>query len=154
MQKFVNWFRRLFRRKPLDHFVDDVVDFGERTGDVAIGQFRQIAISNVAWGLSCYLVFLMAVRFCGVEVSEMSNAYILLVTGTMLLLNTLPITPGGIGVTEAILLGAIPFSSPEVETAFASALFVYRIYTWLLPFPVGIVAYLTWRHQIRSKKPA
>ena len=79
----------------------------------------------------------------------------LLINGVMLLLNAFPITTGGIGVTETILVALIPFPNNQVQAAFLSALFLYRIYTWLLPMPVGLVAYGSWRrnHKI-TVKPA
>lgn len=150
MQKIINVARRLFRHKPITTLTDAVVDFGGRTSNVAVSNFKPIAISNIAWGLSCFVVFFLSVRFCGIDASSMSTPYVLFIAGLMLLLNSIPITPGGIGISEAILLSVIPFSSPEIETAFTAALFVYRVYTWLMPMPLGIIAYISWRLQIRQ----
>jgi uncharacterized membrane protein YbhN (UPF0104 family) len=150
VQKIVNIARKLIRRKPLTNLSDDVVDFGARTSDVAVTHFKPIAVSNIAWGLSCFVVFLLSVRFCGIDASIMSTPVVLLIAGCMLLLNCIPLTPGGIGISEAVLLSVIPFSGPEVEAAFTAALFVYRVYTWLLPMPLGIVAYITWRLRIKK----
>ncbi len=69
----------------------------------------------------------------------MSNAYILFVMGCMLLLKAFPITPGGIVVTETVLLGVMHFPSPSVQAAFTAAMFLCRIYTCLLPVPVGVM---------------
>lgn len=149
-QKVVNRLLRLIRRNPNPKIEKTIVDFGARTRDVAVDHFKPIAISNIVWGLSCYFVLLLAMRFCGITETDMSNAYILLVTGCMLLLNAFPITPGGIGVTEAILLSFMEFPSPAVQTAFISSMFLYRIYSWLLPMPVGGIAYATWRRQVRN----
>lgn len=149
IQKFANFALKTIRRKPNKNISATIVKFGASMHDVAINHFKPIAISNIAWGFSCYLVLFLALRFCGVDASQMSAAYILLITGLMLLFNAFPITPGGIGVTETILLSIIPFSGPAEQAAFTAALFVYRIYTWLLPMPVGAVAYATWRYQVK-----
>ncbi len=154
IQKISNAFLKIIRKSPNNSIEAKIVDFGAKTRTVAVDHFKSIAVSNVAWGLASYLVLLLASRFCGIDSSAMSNAYILFITGCMLFLNAFPITPGGIGVTETILLTFIPFPSPEVQAAFASALFVYRIYTWLLPLPVGGIAYYTWsRHNKLIPKP-
>lgn len=150
-QKILNGIYWLIRRKPRQDIEKVVVDFGARTHDIALTQFKPISISNIAWGFSCYIALFLAARFCGITSADMSAAYLLFLTGLMLLLNAFPITPGGIGVTETILVTIVPFPNEAVQAAFISALFVYRIYTWLLPMPVGLVAYGSWRHKYKTK---
>lgn len=151
IQNIANRVLRLLRRNPRATIATSVVEFGARTRDVAIKYFRPIAISNIVWGLSCYLVLLLAIRFCGIGAETFSSAYILLIAGVMLFLNAFPITPGGIGVTETILMAIIPFPDAQTQTEFVSALFLYRIYSWLLPMPVGAAAYLNWKRQYKGK---
>lgn len=145
LQSIIRFGLRLIRKSSDNDIVKLVVDFGARTRSVAVDYFASIALSNIVWGLSCYLVLLMAIRFCGIGSDTMSAAYVLLVTGCMLLFNAFPITPGGIGVTETLLLSLMSFPNTQTQTAFTSAMFLYRIYTWVLPMPVGAVAYAFWR---------
>lgn len=151
IQNIANRVLRLLRRNPRATIATSVVDFGARTHDVAVNYFRSIALSNIVWGLTCYFVLLLAIRFCGISSETFSAAYILLIAGVMLFLNAFPITPGGIGVTETILMAIIPFPDAKTQTAFVSALFLYRIYTWLLPLPVGAFAYLNWKRSYKRK---
>ncbi len=146
LQSIVSRVLGLIRRKTDKDIVRIVVDFGARTRDVAVDYFSSIALSNIVWGLSSFVVLLMAIRFCGIDADVMSAPYVLLITGCMLLLNAFPITPGGIGVTETVLITFIVFPTPQTKTAFVSAMFLYRVYTWLLPMPIGALAYLSWRH--------
>lgn len=150
LQKLVDWMFKVVRRKNKFDIEGISVDFGQRTGSVAIDYFKSIALSNLVWGVSCYLVLLLAIRFVGIDSSIFSAAYVFLITGMMLLFNAFPITPGGIGVTETLLVSIIPFPNTEVQTAFMSALFLYRIYTWLLPMPIGAVAYASWQKKYKS----
>ncbi len=151
IQKNTNRVRKLFRKKPVYQVSGQVVDFGAKANKVVHGNFWLIALSNVLWGLSCYGILLLAVRFCGIDSNTMSAAYILLITGTMLVLNSLPLPGSGAGISETILISAMSFPSPQVESAFVAALILYRVFTWLFPFPVGAVAYFTWRYQIRNR---
>ena len=151
IQNIVNWFRKLLRKKPATDIEAGAVDFGQNSKDVALNHFWPIAISNIVWGISCYVILLLATRFCGIDSSVMSSAYLLFITGIMLLLNSMPIPGSGAGVTETILLTNMNFPTPQVQTAFTAALILYRAYTWLLPFPIGGVAYFTWRYQIRNR---
>ncbi len=150
LQKPTNWVQKLFRKPPSTDIEKRTVKFGSNLGNVAITHFKSVSISNIAWGLASFVAFFMAVRFCGVDASAMSASYILFITGCMLLLNAFPITPGGVGVTETILLSVMSFPSAQVESAFTAALFVYRVYTWLLPMPIGAVVYFVWRRQIKN----
>lgn len=147
-QDVANWLLGLIKRKPLTTFDQSVVRFSVRSKSVVDKNLWQIAISNLAWGLSCYAVLLLAVRFCGINADVMTASYLLLITGVMLMLNSLPIPGSGAGVTETILLAAITFPNAQTQSAFTAALFLYRIYTWLLPFPVGAVSYFVWRYQL------
>lgn len=149
-EKTVNWIFKVIKRKNNKDLVKITVDFGQRTRDVAVDYFKSITLSNLVWGFSCYLVLLCAIRFVGIDSSIFSAAYIFLITGMMLLFNAFPITPGGIGVTETLLAALIPFPNTEVQTAFMSALFLYRIYTWLLPMPIGAIAYASWRKKYKT----
>lgn len=151
IQNIVNWLRKLIHKKPATDIEAGAVDFGQNSKDVALNHFWPIAISNIVWGLSCYVILLLATRFCGIESSVMSAAYLLFITGIMLLLNSMPIPGSGAGVTETILLTNMTFATPQTQAAFTAALLLYRAYTWLLPFPIGGVAYFTWRYQIRNR---
>lgn len=147
-QDAANWLLGLIKRKPLTTFDKSVVRFSVRSKGVVDKNLWQIALSNLVWGLSCYAILLLAVRFCGINGDVMSASYLLLITGVMLMLNSLPIPGSGVGVTETILLAAITFPNAQTQSAFTAALFLYRIYTWLLPFPVGAVSYFVWRYQL------
>jgi putative heme transporter len=151
IQNSANKVRKIFRKKPVYQVEGQVVDFGKKANKVVHSNFWLIVLSNAVWGASCFVILLLAVRFCGIDSSTMSTAYILLVTGGMLVLNSLPLPGSGAGISETILLNIINFPSPQVESAFVAALILYRVYTWILPFPVGAVEYFIWRYQIRDR---
>lgn len=151
IQKSANKVRKIFRKKPVYQVEGQVVDFGNKANKVVHSNFWLIVLSNAVWGFSCFIILLLAVRFCGIDSNTMSAAYVLLITGGMLVLNSLPLPGSGAGISETILLNIINFPSPQVESAFIAALVLYRIYTWILPFPVGAVEYFVWRYQIRNR---
>ncbi len=63
------------------------------------------------------------------------------------LLTVLPITPGGLGITElgliAILASGVGHRAGAQVTA---AVLLYRAVTYLPPIPLGAIACLVWRH--------
>jgi uncharacterized protein (TIRG00374 family) len=149
LQRLATRVIRLFRRTPPENLQASVVEFSDRSRAVAEGHFTRIAVSNIAWGFACYLVLLLAMRAVGLDSSDASATQVLLIAGASLLLNSIPITPGGIGLTEAVLLAVIEFPSAKEQAAFTAALLLYRIFTWLLPFPIGAVEFGVWRWQVR-----
>ena len=50
----------------------------------------------------------------------------------------IPLTPGNIGVTELILLGVLGLGAANMESQILAAALLYRIFTWMLPVPLGI----------------
>ncbi|HEY7875748.1 MAG TPA: YbhN family protein, partial [Actinomycetota bacterium] len=60
------------------------------------------------------------------------------------LVSALPITPGGLGVVELGLTAALVTAGGD-EAGVVAAVLVYRALTYLLPIPIGLFLYLTWR---------
>ena len=55
-------------------------------------------------------------------------------------------TPGGLGVAEVVLVGVLGHGLPASdEAAVLAAVLLYRIATFLVPIPIGLVTYLYWR---------
>jgi uncharacterized protein (TIRG00374 family) len=63
------------------------------------------------------------------------------------LLTVLPVTPGGLGITELGLIGILAAGAGHGASAqVTAAVLVYRAVTYLPPIPLGAIACLTWRH--------
>ena len=63
------------------------------------------------------------------------------------LLTALPITPGGLGITELGLVGILAASAgPRASAQVTAAVLLYRALTYLPPIPLGAAAWLIWRH--------
>jgi len=60
------------------------------------------------------------------------------------ILGSLAPTPGGVGVIEAGVTGALVAAGVDTETALAGVL-VYRFITYVLPIVIGAVWYVVWR---------
>ena len=63
------------------------------------------------------------------------------------LLTVLPITPGGLGITELGLIATLAVGAGHRASAqVTAAVLLYRAVTYLPPIPLGVIACLTWRH--------
>jgi len=65
----------------------------------------------------------------------------------VLLLTVLPVTPGGLGITELGLIAALAAGAGHRDGAqITAAVLLYRAVTYLPPIPLGVISCLTWRH--------
>ena len=68
------------------------------------------------------------------------------------LLSSFVPVPGGLGVVEAGLTGALVAAGVAAPTALAAVL-VYRLLTYVAPIVLGAVLYLVWRVGVRRRRP-
>ena len=136
----------LIRRPPVQGWELATVKFRNRTVDLLEHGWFPITAATVVSHLSLYLVLLVSLRDVGVSNAEVGWAEVLAVFAFARLATAVPITPGGAGVVEAVLitgLVAAGGSKPEV----VAAVLVYRALTWGLPVLVGVGCLLWWRKQ-------
>jgi membrane-associated phospholipid phosphatase/predicted Ser/Thr protein kinase len=100
--------------------------------------------------LSLYLVLLVTLRQVGVTDAQVSWAEVLAVFAFARLATALPLTPGGLGVVEAILVGGL-VGAGGATSQVAAGVLVYRALTWFPPIPLGILSYVSW---LRTNAPS
>jgi uncharacterized protein (TIRG00374 family) len=144
--RFVSRLLALIRRPPVQGWELATVKFRNRTVDLLEHGWFPITAATVVSHLSLYLVLLTCLRDVGVSDAMVGWAEVLAVFAFARLATAIPITPGGAGVVEAVLitgLTAAGGSKPEV----VAAVLVYRALTWGLPILVGVFCLLWWRRQ-------
>jgi putative heme transporter len=68
------------------------------------------------------------------------------------LATAIPLTPGGVGFVEGVLVTGLVGAGGDPDEV-AAAVVVYRALTWALPILVGIGCYLWWRRRSWTTKP-
>jgi uncharacterized membrane protein YbhN (UPF0104 family) len=150
---------RIFRRPPVHGWELATVKFRARTLDLLEHGWVPITAATLVSHLSLYLVLLVTLRAVGVSDAEVGWAEVLAVFAFARLATAIPITPGGAGLVEAVLIAGLTAAGGEREQVTAAVL-VYRALTWALPILVGVGCYLWWRRQAfvasaaESKSPA
>jgi putative heme transporter len=137
---------RLARRPPVAGWELATVKFRARTVGLVRSRWVAITVTSLVSHLSLYLVLLVTLRHVGVSDAEVSWAEVLAVFAFARLATAIPLTPGGAGFVEAVLIGGL-VAAGGVRPQVAAAVLVYRALTWLLPIPVGIGTYLWWRRR-------
>ncbi|MGX5654820.1 lysylphosphatidylglycerol synthase domain-containing protein [Geodermatophilus nigrescens] len=63
------------------------------------------------------------------------------------LVTAIPVTPGALGVAELSYVAGLTAVGADPAAA-AGAVLVFRLLTWLLPIPCGVVTWVAWRHGV------
>jgi putative heme transporter len=142
--RLVSWVKRLFRRS-------DVVWGGEslaRFRANALGLLRRrwhvLTLATLVGHLTVFLVLLVCLRTVGITGSEVSLIEAFAAWSLVRILGAIPITPGGIGIVEVGLSGAlVAFGSSNADAVAATLL--YRALTVLPTLGLGMFAAATWR---------
>jgi putative heme transporter len=142
----------LLRRPPVAGWELATVKFRTRTIGLVEHRWRSITVWSLVSHLSLYLVLLVALRDVGVSEAEVSWAQVLAVFAFARLATAIPLTPGGLGFVEGVLVtGLVGAGGDPAEVA--AAVVVYRALTWALPILVGIGCYVWWRRRSWTTSP-
>jgi len=136
---------RVGRRIPAAHNVDPTASVDEiRSGLLAVASRPWGLLARMTLAQLCgALVLLVALRGVGVG-GELDTTEFLRVFFIVTLLGSFIPTPGGVGVLEAGLSGALVASGVAPASALGAVL-VYRLITYVMPILFGGVLYLFWR---------
>ena len=140
-----------FKRPPLVHFGERVVEFRHESIGLLRSRWHVLTFAAYLSELSVYLVLLVALRLVGVSESEVSWSVVLASFALVRILQSIPITPGGVGVVELGLTGALVAAGGD-HTEVVAGVLVFRVLTWLPPLVTGPFFYLGWRRWLRRNR--
>jgi uncharacterized membrane protein YbhN (UPF0104 family) len=138
---------RLARRPPPADVAGALLGFRDRAGALLTARGWRITAATVASYLTLWLVLLACLRATGVSQAQVPWQTSLAAFAFIRLLTALPITPGGVGITELGLVGILAAGAGHaVSVQVTAAVLLYRAVTYLPPIPLGALACLIWRH--------
>jgi uncharacterized membrane protein YbhN (UPF0104 family) len=150
---------RLARRRPpsgASGAAGSLSGFRGRAAALLAARGWRITVATAATHLSLWLVLLACLRAVGLSQEQASWQLSLAAFAFVRLLTVLPVTPGGLGITELGLAGILTTGAGHLVTArVVAAVLLFRALTYLLPVPLGAAAGLAWRHgpaRIRVRK--
>ena len=137
--------RRPFGRPPVAGWDRATTKFRDRTVLLLRARWHWLTLATVVSHLSLFAVLLVALRAVGVDPEQVSAVEALAVFAFARLLTAVPFTPGGLGVIELALITGLAAAGGD-RALVAAAVLVFRGLTYVLPIPLGVGAYLFWRH--------
>jgi putative heme transporter len=143
---------RIFRRPPVQGWDKATVKFRHRTIALLRARWVAITLATLISHLSLYLVLLVSLRFVGVPDAQVSWIEVLAAFAFARLLTALPFTPGGLGVIELALITSMSAAGGN-RADVAAGVLVFRALTYVLPIPLGALAYVFWRRNKSWRRP-
>jgi putative heme transporter len=137
--RLVNWVRGKLRRMPVLWGGENFERFRRDTVDLLRRRWHLLTLSSYAGTLTVFLVLLLSLRACGVPGSEVSLVEAFAAWSLARLLGSIPITPGGIGVVELSLTGAL-LGFGGSNAGVVAAVLLYRFLTIMPTVALGLVA--------------
>jgi uncharacterized protein (TIRG00374 family) len=138
---------RLARRRAPSRIAGSLTGFRSRAAGLLAARGWWITITTAAANIILWLVLLACLRGTGLSQAQVSWQTSLAAYAFVRLLTVLPLTPGGLGITELGLVGVLAAGAdPRASAQVTAAVLLYRAVTYLPPIPLGAAAFLIWRH--------
>jgi putative heme transporter len=138
---------RMVRRPASFDVPGSLLGFRDRAGALIAARGWRITAATAASNLTLWLVLLACLRGMGLSQAQVPWQTSLAAFAFVRLLTVLPITPGGLGITELGLIAILAADAGHRASAqVTAAVLLYRAVTYLPPIPLGAIACLTWRH--------
>jgi putative heme transporter len=138
---------RLVRRQASFDIPGSLLGFRDRAGALIAARGWRISAATAASNLTLWLVLLACLRGMGLSQAQVPWQTSLAAFAFVRLLTVLPVTPGGLGITELGLIATLAAGAGHQASAqVTAAVLLYRAVTYLPPIPLGAIACLAWRH--------
>ncbi len=147
VQKIRNWIRR--SAAPLRTLPDRLIDERDRLLEILGPRWGRAVAGTVARWAFDYATLLAALAAVG---STPRPILVLLAFCAAQVLAQIPLTPGGLGFVEAGLTATLALAGVPAAAAVLATL-AYRLVSYWLPLPIGLVAYIAHRRRIAVASP-
>ena len=123
-----------------------VVRFRDDSAELLRARSGRLTLASIGNDLGWLLVFQTCLLACGVPQSQVPWSRCLAGFALARLLSAVPVTPGGVGVIELGLTAYLAVGlDPAGAARVTAAVLLARALTYVLPIPLGAVAYAGWR---------
>ncbi len=95
--------------------------------------------------INLFVLLVVCLRAIGVDQNQLGVAQILAAFAFGRLITAVPLTPGGLGVLEVGLVGALGAVGSAPEAGLVAAVLVFRFLNLIVPLPLGALSLLWWR---------
>ncbi len=144
---------RPFGRGPFDDWGARFHRFRLSTVGVLRRRWLWLTGATLLSHLSLFAMLLAALRVIGVPATAVTWDEALAAFAFVRLVTALPITPGGIGLVEVGMTGALTLAG-GARAPVVAAVLVYRVLSYGVQIPIGAACWLAWKVRMRSRPQA
>jgi putative heme transporter len=135
---------RLIKKGPVKWSGISFVRFRNEVVRLLARRWHVLTLATLAGQLTVFLVMLVSIRVCGVTAAQVTFVEAFASWSIVRLLGSLPVTPGGIGIVEVGLTGAlVGFGGHNADVV--AGVLIYRFLTIVPTLLLGLLAGATWR---------
>ena len=138
--KLINPLRVIFK-KPKLNLSKSINDFRIEVSDLVKTKWKSISSTNFLVQFSMFLVFWASSTALGIEISV---AIIFAIFCFGRLGTTIPLTPGGIGTTDAIMVTMMQIYGIPADLALAAVL-LWRGFSYIPQVTLGLISFIFWQ---------
>jgi uncharacterized membrane protein YbhN (UPF0104 family) len=147
------WLLALIRRKPVTWDGESLVRFRLQTVGLLGRRWIPLTLATIAGQLTVFVVLVVCLDVLGVSRDQVTLTEAFAAWAFVRLLGSIPITPGGLGIVELGLTGAlVGFGGPN--DAVVAAVLLYRVLTIVPTLVLGLAAGVVWQRLRRHDKAA
>lgn len=146
------WMKRLVRRRPVSWAGAEFVRFRSEAIDLLRRRWHVLTIATIASQLAVFVVLVVVLRAVGVTRDQVSLVEALAAWSVTRVLGSIPVTPGGFGIEELALTGALVGFGADNAAAVAATL-VYRFLTVVPVLALGLLAAGTYKLGRTTSEP-
>lgn len=138
--KLINPLRVIFK-KPKLNLSKSINEFRIEVSDLVKTKWKSISSTNFLVQFSMFLVFWASSAALGIEIS-VSIIFAIFSFGR--LGTTIPLTPGGIGTTDAIMVAMMQLYGIPADLALAAVL-LWRGFSYIPQVTLGLISFIFWQ---------
>lgn len=146
------WLARQFKRDAPEDVEEKLLQFrADGVETLRTGWIWESLLTLTVFMMQ-YIILLVSLRFMDLGAEQIDWVEAFAVYAVVMLITTIPLTPGGVGVAEFFYIALFTqIAGDQYTDQITAAVFVFRIVTWLLVVPVGGLSYLWWRWDVRRR---
>jgi uncharacterized membrane protein YbhN (UPF0104 family) len=150
--RLATWGLAKVRRPPVTWGGENLEVFRLEAGEFLARRWHALTLASLAGSLSVFLLLVVSLRACGVSRAEVSLVEAFAGWALVRMVASIPITPGGVGIVELGLTGAlVGFGGPNAPVV--AAVLVYRFLTVVPTLVLGLIAAFTFRRHASREEP-
>jgi uncharacterized protein (TIRG00374 family) len=148
----VNWARAKIHKGPVHWGGASFERFRADAGEFLERKWWALTLTSLAGSLTVFALLVVALRAVGVPASSVTLVEAFAAWSLIRIIASIPITPGGVGVVEVGLTGAlVGFGGSNADVV--AAVLIYRFLTVVPTLVLGLIAAFTFRSHGSTTEP-